>query len=69
MSDEAALEARVKYSENAIQTAEHKRAKWASAFKIAGVCLVLAAILLVCAGPLLPAVYTLEYFARGGAFR
>ncbi len=68
--DRESLEARIKHLEQAVErSAGESRTRWMSLLKIAGICLVLVVILLVCLGPLLPAVYTLEYVARGGAFR
>ena len=43
--------------------------KWGSIIKIAGITILLYTLLLVFLGPLLPAVHTIQYLARGGAYR
>lgn len=70
MAGDSGLEERIKLLEDAVEKARvQERTKWQSMLKIGGICVVLVIILLVCLGPLLPAVYTLEYVAKGGAYR
>ena len=64
-----AMEERIKVLEEAVRNSSSQgQARWTSLLKIGAICGVVVVILLVLLGPLLPAVYSLEYVFRGGAF-
>ena len=63
-----ALEERIKVLEEAVRKSSG-RPNWVPLLKLGAICVAVVLVLLVCLGPLLPAVYTLEYVAKGGAFR
>lgn len=64
-----AMEERIKVLEEAVRNSSSQgQARWTSLLKVGAICGVVVVILLVLLGPLLPAVYSLEYVFRGGAF-
>ncbi|QDZ23440.1 hypothetical protein A3770_10p59580 [Chloropicon primus] len=70
MDSRKEMEERIKILEDAVRKSnEEGKARWSSMLKVAAVCVVLIIIVLILLGPLLPAVYTLEYVAKGGAFK